>query len=336
MPAILSRSGPISASYPAHRASAAAFRALDRLVLLDHVQRGAPGHHAVDLALRRARPQVHAGLPAQPRRRVEVAPLVGLDGPDREAPVVDPLGESAAFERLVDLLRPGRAGVSKPVRRHHRPRLAGAAGRRVLRVVPLEPLRRRPLDAVVRPLADDQVRVRVPPAAPVDRQCVGQPLGRGQAPGKQSRKGSLAPLGQLLRERELHLAVHPPVRPKSGRSSGRPSRTGARTSRHGMRRVKARISTQERRQRTRRLILIGTLVERELAENPNRRTRFNSRLDAFLTRDRDRELFGLKPQEGGGAETSSPPETSAAEEPDDAKEPDDEPTNQPEGGRRGD
>ena len=81
-----------------------------------------------------------------------------------------------------------------------------------------------------------------------------------------------------------------------------------------MRRVKARLSAQDRRQRTRRLILIGTLVEHELAENPNRRARLNSRLDAFLTRDRDRELFGLKtlkPQEGGG-ETSSPAETSTA------------------------
>jgi len=64
----------------------------------------------------------------------------------------------------------------------------------------------------VRPLADDQVRVRVPPAAPVDRQRVGQPLGRGQVPGEHPRKGSLAALWQLLRERELHLAIHPPVR----------------------------------------------------------------------------------------------------------------------------
>ena len=83
-----------------------------------------------------------------------------------------------------------------------------------------------------------------------------------------------------------------------------------------MRRVKARLSAQDRRQRTRRLILIGTLVEHELAENPNRRARLNSRLDAFLTRDRDRELFGFKPQGGGGAETSSPAEASTAEEPD--------------------
>ncbi len=78
-----------------------------------------------------------------------------------------------------------------------------------------------------------------------------------------------------------------------------------------MRRVKARLSVQERRQRTRRLILIGTLVEHELAENPKRRARFNSRLDAFLTRDRDRELFGLKPR-GDGAETNGPPEASAS------------------------
>ena len=86
-----------------------------------------------------------------------------------------------------------------------------------------------------------------------------------------------------------------------------------------MRRVKARISAQERRQRTRRLILIGTLVEHELAENPNRRARFNSRLDAFLTRDRDRELFGLKPRGGGGTETSSPAEASTATDAEDER-----------------
>ena len=62
--------------------------------------------------------------------------------------------------------------------------------------------------------------------------------------------------------------------------------------------------------RMRRLILDGTLVEHELAENPKRRARFNSRLDAFLTRDRNRELFGLKPRRDG-AETSGPPEASA-------------------------
>lgn len=89
-----------------------------------------------------------------------------------------------------------------------------------------------------------------------------------------------------------------------------------------MRRVKARISAQERRQRTRRLILIGTLVEHELAENPNRRARFNSRLDAFLTRDRDRELFGLKPRKGEKTEASSPTETSPAQENDSTNQPD--------------
>ena len=72
-----------------------------------------------------------------------------------------------------------------------------------------------------------------------------------------------------------------------------------------MRRVKARVSAQERRQRTRRLILIGTLVEHELAENPKSRARFNSRLDAFLTRDRDRELFGLEPRKKPEASTAA-------------------------------
>ena len=74
-----------------------------------------------------------------------------------------------------------------------------------------------------------------------------------------------------------------------------------------MRRVKARVSAQDRRQRTRRLILIGTLVEHETAKSPKRRYRLNARLDAFLTRNRDRELFGLKPR--GKSETSAPPET---------------------------
>ena len=80
-----------------------------------------------------------------------------------------------------------------------------------------------------------------------------------------------------------------------------------------MRRVKARVSAQDRRQRTRRLILIGTLVEHETAKNPKRRYRLNARLDAFLTRNRDRELFGLKPR--GETETSAPPETSTADDP---------------------
>ena len=182
-------------------------------MLLDHVQRGTPGHHAVDLAVRRARPQVHARLPAQLRRRVEVAPVVGFDGPDREAPVVHPLGQAVAFERLVDRLRPARAGLLEPFARHQRPRLAGAANFRLGRIVPLEPLRRRPLDAVVHPLADDQVRVRVAAGAPMDRQRVGQPLGRRETPREPRRQGALVAFGKLLRKRELHLPVHSAVRP---------------------------------------------------------------------------------------------------------------------------
>ena len=70
-----------------------------------------------------------------------------------------------------------------------------------------------------------------------------------------------------------------------------------------IRRAQTRLSHQDRRQRTRRLILLGTLIEHEIAQQPAERTRVMARLETFLTRDRDRALFGLEPRPDRGATT---------------------------------
>ena len=47
-----------------------------------------------------------------------------------------------------------------------------------------------------------------------------------------------------------------------------------------------RLNAQDRRPRTRRLILLGTLVEHEVGDDEASRARLMARLDAFLTRRR--------------------------------------------------
>ena len=47
------------------------------------------------------------------------------------------------------------------------------------------------------------------------------------------------------------------------------------------------------RRRTRRLILIGSYMERVTQTDPDHKARLMKGLDGFLERDRDRELFGL-------------------------------------------
>ena len=61
-------------------------------------------------------------------------------------------------------------------------------------------------------------------------------------------------------------------------------------------RIRARISTRERKRRTRRLILIGSYMEHVTQTDPDRKARLMKELDGFLERDRDRELFGLGPK----------------------------------------
>ena len=60
---------------------------------------------------------------------------------------------------------------------------------------------------------------------------------------------------------------------------------------HQLRRVRSRLSSQERKLRTRRLIVLGGLMEQEFPP-----ATLLSKLDRSLDRDQDRALFGLLPQ----------------------------------------
>ena len=62
-------------------------------------------------------------------------------------------------------------------------------------------------------------------------------------------------------------------------------------------RICARISVRERKRRTRRLILIGSYMEHVTQTDPDLKARLMKGIDGFLERDRDRELFDLRPQE---------------------------------------
>ena len=60
-----------------------------------------------------------------------------------------------------------------------------------------------------------------------------------------------------------------------------------------IRRAQARVSTSDRKRRTRRLILIGSYMEHVTQTDPDCKARLMKGLDSFLERERDRELFGL-------------------------------------------
>ena len=62
-------------------------------------------------------------------------------------------------------------------------------------------------------------------------------------------------------------------------------------------RIRARISVRNRKRRTRCLILIGSYMEHVTQTDPDLKARLMKGLDGFLERDRDRELFNLRPQE---------------------------------------
>ena len=63
-----------------------------------------------------------------------------------------------------------------------------------------------------------------------------------------------------------------------------------------IRRAQSRVSTAERKRRTRRLILLGSYLEHVTQDDPERKARLLKELDGFLERDRDRELFALPPR----------------------------------------
>ena len=64
-----------------------------------------------------------------------------------------------------------------------------------------------------------------------------------------------------------------------------------------IRRAQARLSSAERKQRTRRLILLGSYLEHVTGDDTGQRDSLMQGLDVFLERDRDRELFDLPHKE---------------------------------------
>jgi len=73
-----------------------------------------------------------------------------------------------------------------------------------------------------------------------------------------------------------------------------------------VRQAQARLNAHERRRRTRRLILMGTLLEHQVSQSEEARSELLRDLDDFLKRDRDRELFELPPLAEPGPDASAP------------------------------
>ena len=63
-----------------------------------------------------------------------------------------------------------------------------------------------------------------------------------------------------------------------------------------IRRAQTRVSGADRKRRTRRLILIGSYVDRVSQADPEAMTRLRNGLDEFLERAQDRALFDLAPK----------------------------------------
>ena len=68
-----------------------------------------------------------------------------------------------------------------------------------------------------------------------------------------------------------------------------------------LRRVRSRLSSSERKLRTRRLIVLGGLMEKEHPPDA-----LLDKLDQALDRDQDRALFGLPPKSPAGEDRSAP------------------------------
>ena len=75
--------------------------------------------------------------------------------------------------------------------------------------------------------------------------------------------------------------------------------------------ARSRLSSAERKRRTQRLIVLGSYLEHQTAGNPAAQARLRKDLDAFVTRNDHRELFGLppldKPTTGTPADAPSTP-----------------------------
>ena len=75
-----------------------------------------------------------------------------------------------------------------------------------------------------------------------------------------------------------------------------------------LRRVRSRLSSSERKLRTRRLIVLGGLMEKEAPTAD-----LLAKLDATLERNQDRALFDLPPKSPAGADRTPPPASAPLE-----------------------
>lgn len=65
-----------------------------------------------------------------------------------------------------------------------------------------------------------------------------------------------------------------------------------------LQRLQQAEKARQRKLRTRRLILMGTLMETRAKDDPNHRERVLKSLDGFLSKPRDRALFDLPGDQG--------------------------------------
>ena len=68
-----------------------------------------------------------------------------------------------------------------------------------------------------------------------------------------------------------------------------------------IRRAQSRVTTTERKRRTRRLILLGSYLEHLTGDDPGKRGSLIKDLDGFLERPQDRALFDLPPRPDPGS-----------------------------------
>ena len=99
---------------------------------------------------------------------------------------------------------------------------------------------------------------------------------------------------QQLRERQAALKQELAAKKKALQEAQRRQRH---TLTRQISRAQARLSAADRKRRTRRLILIGSYIDRVSQADPASMTRLMKGLDEFLERDQDRAVFKLAPKE---------------------------------------
>ena len=99
-------------------------------------------------------------------------------------------------------------------------------------------------------------------------------------------------LNQLLKRQE---ALHQELKARK-KELLEAHRTRQETLKRQIRRAQSRITAAQRKRRTRRLILIGTVVQRKVEINPKTEDWLKQALKEYLDRPQDRELFDLPPK----------------------------------------